>query len=286
MTSLLIVLIIKGLVSPHSTPTAYIAVTFQAVTGALIYRNIPNLAFGSILFATLGLLESAFQRLLTLTILYGNPLWKAIDMWGNYVTARWNMVLPLSTSKMLITSYVVTYFLSGIIVGWMIYRLLNMTRKKWNEPRYHILLNAENRRELFSSSGSKNKWKRWITFLLLMMLIILAYILFDEKNSFSGLIAIARAILLLSLWFLFVGPWIMKRIQRYLDKKHQHLTSQISATMDVFPYLLWILDVTWKETSHLAGFQRVKTFVSDTFMYILQFRTTDDTYPDRPDPKS
>ncbi len=286
MASLVIVLIIKGLVSPHSTPTAYIAVTFQAVTGALIYRSIPNLAISSILFATLGLLESAFQRLLTLAILYGNPLWKAIDMWGSYVTTRWNMILPLPTSQMMIIAYVLIYFLSGIIVGWMIYRLLNMTMKKWNDPRFQVVLNSQNRRELFSSSGYKKKWKRWVAFLLLMMMIILAYIFFDEKNSFSGLIAIARAILLLTLWFLFIGPWIMKRIQRYLDKKHQHLASQISATMDVFPYLLWILDITWKETSHLAGFRRVKTFVSDTFMYILQFRTTDDTYPDRPDAKS
>ena len=32
MTSLAIVLVIKALVSPHSTPTAYIAVAFQGVT--------------------------------------------------------------------------------------------------------------------------------------------------------------------------------------------------------------------------------------------------------------
>src|SRR5690606_29531378 len=36
MSSLLIVLIIKALVSPHSSPTAYVAVAFQGVTGALI----------------------------------------------------------------------------------------------------------------------------------------------------------------------------------------------------------------------------------------------------------
>ncbi len=279
-------LIIKGLVSPHSTPTAYIAVSFQAVTGALIYRYIPNLAFSSILFATLGLLESAFQRLLTLTILYGNPLWKAIDMWGNYVTTRWNMVLPLPTSQMMITAYVLIYFLSGIIVGWMIYRLLNMTRKKWNDPRFQIMLQREHRREFLISSGPKKKWLRVYIFIIIMILIVLAYIFFDEENSFSGLIAIARAILLLSIWFVYVGPWVMKRIQRYLDKKHHHLASQISATMDVFPHLMWILDITWKESAHMTGLRRVRTFISDAFMYILQFQTTDDTYPDRPDTKS
>ena len=75
MTSLAIVLVIKALVSPHSTPTAYIAVIFQGVSGAFIYRYIPGLLFGSVLFACLGLIESAVQRLLVLTILYGNSLW-------------------------------------------------------------------------------------------------------------------------------------------------------------------------------------------------------------------
>src|SRR5258706_10118764 len=74
MTSLVIVLVIKALVSPHSPPSAYIAVVFQGVSGAIIYRYIPGLFFSSVFFVSMGLIESAIQHILTLTILYGNTI--------------------------------------------------------------------------------------------------------------------------------------------------------------------------------------------------------------------
>ncbi len=112
MTSLAIVLVIKALVSPHSTPTAYIAVIFQGVTGAFIYRYIPGLLFSSMLFVSLGLVESALQRLLTLTILYGNTLWEAINIWGEWVTKQWGVILPFSSSRLIIFFYLAIHLLA------------------------------------------------------------------------------------------------------------------------------------------------------------------------------
>ena len=92
MTSLVIVLVIKAIVSPHSPPAAYIAVTFQGLTGALIYSFIPGLLFGSLLFVCIGLMESAFQQLLTLTILYGNTLWQAYKIFLHH----WSILYKIS----------------------------------------------------------------------------------------------------------------------------------------------------------------------------------------------
>ena len=128
MTSLAIVLVIKAFVSPHSAPTAYIAVVFQGVTGALIYKYIPGLFFSSVFFLCVGLLESALQRLLTLTILYGNTLWEAINKWGSWVTEKWNFVLPFSSSGMIIGFYLLIHLLAGIMIGWFIYKIIDCHR--------------------------------------------------------------------------------------------------------------------------------------------------------------
>ncbi|MDQ3141869.1 MAG: hypothetical protein M3Q56_06440 [Bacteroidota bacterium] len=282
MTSLLIVLIIKGLVSPHSTPTAYLAVTFQAITGAVFYRYIPGLLFSSILFVTIGQLESAFQRLLTLTILYGNPLWKAVDMWGEYVTKRWSIILPVSASQFIIMVYVIIHFITGIVVGWMIYKLLKSIPSQWGDIRYRLELGEQHKKDFLRVDRSKNKWKRWIVFCVLLVMIVLAYVLFGEKSNYFGILTIIRSILFLVLWFVFIGPLIMKWIQQYLLKKQQSLSVQIASTMDVFPHLLWILDTTWKETKSLKGIRRWKTFVTQSLLTILQFRTSYDPSSDRP----
>ena len=133
MTSLAIVLVIKALVSPHTSPTAYIAVVFQGLTGALIYRFIPGFLFSSILFFTLGLIESAIQRLLTLAILYGNTIWEAINIWGAWVAKEWGVILPFSSSRLIIFLYLGIHFIAGILVGWGTYKMIRFAKEHWEK---------------------------------------------------------------------------------------------------------------------------------------------------------
>lgn len=281
LSSLLVVLIIKGLVSPHSTPTAYLAVSFQAVAGACIYRWVPGLLFSSMLFVTIGLLESAFQRILTLTILYGNTLWKAIDMWGMYVTEKWGVVLPISSSRMLIGTYVLIYFLTGLVVGWLLYRLLISIRKHWSDVRYKLVLTPENQKVFLFTKKSASKSKRVFFFLAIILIILLSYMWLNPSSVEEAWISIIRALLILIVWFAFLGPLMMKFVKKSLDKKHSALAEEVSHAMDAFPYLLWILDQTRKETKSLNGWPRAKNFVLYSLLYILQFRLADDPHIDR-----
>src|SRR5690606_7311981 len=130
MSSLLIVLIIKALVSPHSSPTAYVAVAFQGVTGALIYRTVPGLLPGSLIFFTLGQLESAMQRLIMLTLIYGQSLWEAVDIWGRWVADKWDVILPVSSSRLMIYSYLGLHVVAGLLVGWACYRIILSIRRQ------------------------------------------------------------------------------------------------------------------------------------------------------------
>lgn len=283
MTSLALVLVIKGLVSPHSPPTAYIAVTFQAVTGALIFRYMPGLLFGSIFFFTLGLIESAMQRMLTLTILYGITLWKAIDTWGEYVTKQWGVLLPLSSSGLIILIYLAIHLIFGIGVGWFTYKIIRAVNKHWGENKYKLYLGAEDNREFINrkSTGSKIL-RRWVLFFMLAIVIALAYYLPDHDHDIrSGLISIIRALAILVVWFVFLAPLFIRLLKNWLNKKHKELANEIASTMDMFPQLLWIIDKAWKETAALHFLKRLKLFLLHTFLYILQYQTRYDTDPDR-----
>jgi len=283
MTSLAIVLVIKALVSPHSAPTAYIAVVFQGVTGALMYSYIPGLFFSSIFFLSLGLLESALQRLLTLTILYGNTLWEAINIWGTWVTDKWGIVLPFSSSRLIIGFYLGIHLFVGIMIGWFIYKILIAIDKHWGESRFQLSL-SKDEKKVFFNTGQKPKksWGRYIFFVFLIVIIVFAYVGTGDKSDIQkGILAILRAVVILTLWFVFLAPFMIRLLQKWLTRKHQQLAKEVSATMDMFPQLLWIIDRSWKEARSQHNFSRLKTFILHSFLYILQYKSYHDPDPDR-----
>lgn len=288
MTSLAIVLIIKALVSPHSTPTAYIAVTFQAISGAIIYRYIPNLLLASMLFVTIGLIESGIQRLLTLTILYGNTIWEAIDIWGEWITKQWHVVILVSSSRLIIYIYLLIHFISGLFIGWLIYRMIKAIHRLWGDSQYELRLGRDDKKEFFMpGSGPRRKWKKFFLFIILMVGIVFAYTLGDNHTGIQkGLISVIRAVVLLAIWFIFLAPLVIKVLKKFLRKKHQQLSEQVAHTMDIIPLLAWILDKAWKETQHLSFFRRWKSFVIHALLYILQYKSIYDTYSDGTDTQS
>ncbi len=287
MTSLFVVLVIKALVSPHSSPTAYIAVIFQGVTGALIYRFIPNLLVSSIIFLSLGLIESALQRLFTLTVLYGNTLWEAINIWGEWVAAKWGVLIPVSSSKIIIYTYLSIHLLVGFIIGWLTYKTIKSVHAQWGLKQYALVLGKEDTKSLFKHKKKKS-WRRFIFFFVLVAIIILAYsgLPDSDSNIQQGLLAIIRACAVLTLWFVFLAPLMIRLLRKYLNKKHQQLSLEVSQTMDMFPHLLWIIDKAWNESKSLRFFQRLKLFLLHTLLYILQYRTADDTDSNRTDKES
>lgn len=285
MSSLLIVLVIKALVSPHTSPTAYLAVSFQGVSGALIYGSIRYLLPSSILFFVIGHIESAMQRIIVLTLLYGTALWEAIDIWGNWIAGKWGVIIPLKSSSLLIATYLSIHFLAGMLTGWLTYRILKAVNRNWGDATFRLSLKAGDRKELIPKRKKGKRWKRYIIAGILLILIALAYIspIAGAGGMQKALIAVLRAVVILALWFGFIAPWLISILQRFLKIKRQRLAHEVEETMAMFPRLLWIIDKAWTNAKHLRGLSRWKVFFVHTILYILQYRTVDDSAPDGTD---
>lgn len=63
---------LKLMLSPHSPPTAYIAVFFQGYPGYVFFNNRRHFLASAITVAILALFESSMQRLMVLRMIYGN----------------------------------------------------------------------------------------------------------------------------------------------------------------------------------------------------------------------
>ena len=79
LQSLLVVLVVKAMVSPYTPFPAYIAVSFQALVGFLLFNLFQVNLLSIFLLSTIAMLESAIQKLLILTLFFGRSFWKATD---------------------------------------------------------------------------------------------------------------------------------------------------------------------------------------------------------------
>ena len=76
------------------------------------------------------------------------------------------------------------------------------------------------------------------------------------------------------LWYLVLGPFLLKLVRKYLSKKESQYKEDITNAMDLFPYFRQILSHTWKETSHLKGYTRFKYFMANSISNCIHFKVS------------
>ena len=130
LKALVIVLIIKIAVSPYSPFTAYISVSFQAIFGAFLFSNFSWKGITLIVLGMVTFLQSALQKLLKLTIIYGTEFWEAINIYGIWIQEKMNFITENSTTSLIITMYLLVYGIGGFFAGLFIKSMIDVISKK------------------------------------------------------------------------------------------------------------------------------------------------------------
>lgn len=116
------VMLVKLLISPFTPFTAYVAVLFQCFAGAVLFLLFDYKRWVVLMFAILSMVESAIQKVLVLTLIFGKALWDSINQFMASVLTQFGMQ-STSFSRIVILTYIGIYFIWGIIIGIFIYRL-------------------------------------------------------------------------------------------------------------------------------------------------------------------
>jgi len=274
LKSLVLVLIVKLLISPHSPPTAYLAVSFQALYGALVYSCIKNFKLATFLFASIGLVESAVQKLITLTLIFGMSIWDSIDVFVRHVLKIFRILdepQNVEGSYWIVGFYLGVYVIVGIMIGIF----------AGNLPAQ--ILEAQKRlvvpRETESITTAKPKKKRSIfqnkilkSILLFSVIIGAAYYLIPNSSALiNPLWVLARVVLLLLIWFFVVGPFFVKLLRKFLKKKEGEYKREVEEALGLLPIFKSLVMTAWKETSGIKGLGRIKEFIVRSICYTLLY---------------
>ncbi|RKE98401.1 hypothetical protein [Ichthyenterobacterium magnum] len=269
--ALIIVLIIKMAVSPYSPFAAYISVSFQAVLGAFLFSNFSWRGFTLIVLGVVTFLQSAFQKLIVLTVVYGTELWEAIDIYGVWIQNKMSFMSDASATFVLVTTYLLVYGIGGILTGIFIKSVITIISQKEQsvfEMQPSDLVSEGNTKKV--SFKTKVIW----VWLFTVALIVLAFYFFGGPlfGWQKAIYIVLRSFLILMLWYLVLGPLLLKLVRKYLNKKESQYKEDIANAMDLFPYFRHIISYTWKETKHLKGYTRFKYFMANSISNCIHFK--------------
>jgi hypothetical protein len=233
LQSAILVILVKATVSPHSPVTAHFAVLFQGFTGALFYSFISSFSAASILSGFIALLESAVQKVLILTLIFGNSLWEALDLFTGSVLKSISVSPDFSFSTLLVISYVAIYSIWGVALGFWISKLPSQI-----DSRYEAILKkfiVKKDVDESSSLQTSKKGSKKILILVLILVFIVTVFALSGSDSKKGIFIVLRTLASIALLFYFVQPVLKWLLNQWLSGKSEQEKTRLQNILDVLP---------------------------------------------------
>jgi hypothetical protein len=234
LQSTALVLLVKFAVSPQSPLPAYIAVGFQGLYGALLFAALRNFTIAPALFGCIALLESAVQKFLLTTILFGKSVWEALDAFVQSVLKDFGLGSDFSFSFWLISIYTAVYFIWGILLGIWVSRL-----PKRIDAETESILNqykASSVTLMQTSTSKKHKWKLLSVFFVLFFIVIVLLMQGTDVGAKKALYVVMRTIAVLLFLLYIINPLLQFLLSKWKGKHQQaveELVKQLPALRDL-----------------------------------------------------
>lgn len=253
----LIVIAVKATVNPMTPPTAYIAVGFQGLCGALLFSIQRRNMVLSLIFSITTMIESAIQKLLVLTLLFGNELWNAVDAYIHNVTKMFGLRAETAGSKYFVVGYISLFAIWGIILGIWTYYLPAQLDQREHDYK-HILPETA-----IAESPKKEKGKQKLGIIVLGILFICLSFFIGKSSSpvITGLTLLIRTLCIVLLWLYLVLPLWSKMMQTWLQKQKDKY-EEINAVLIFIPQISSYVKPLYRyAAANHQGIKKWKEFV-------------------------
>ncbi len=265
LKSTLIVILIKSLVSPYSPITAYFSVAFQGLVGYIVFISKNYFRISALLLGVITLFFSGIQKIIVLTLLFGNTLWKSINLFIKQLSKEFfglEVNSEINFGFLLIGLYIIIHVAAGILIGFYAGTL----PKKIN--LYKIQIPEDLLSEITNEIPQKNKKKKnWLLrptgiIIIFISLSVLIFSYISPSTSDVGsseiIIMLIRSITIMIIWFALIGPLIRKLLQKYLLMKKSFCADEVNEIMELFPQFKKVIAFCWKISSEKKGFRRIQ----------------------------
>jgi hypothetical protein len=265
----IIVAIFKMMLSPQAPPPAYIAVFFQGFIGELLFWNKRYFRVACILLAVLAMTESAFQRIIAITIIYGKDFWTAVNEFLNKLTGSTQLT---DYSFFIILWYILLHVITGLLLGlWIGFlpakiQMMRGFQKKYSIETSETTLNIPQRKR-------KKTWRilLFITWLALIALYVQAFFKIGDPvlPSHMAWRVLVRSVIIILTWYFFISPALKQLLHKWLQQKKQQSMQQVQQVLNLLPSTQGLMNRSWQLSSEKKGWKRIilclKIILANTF---------------------
>ncbi|MGB5529667.1 MAG: hypothetical protein WBQ32_06840 [Ignavibacteriaceae bacterium] len=272
----IIVILIKAVVSPHSPLAAYFAVSLQGIVGYLLFSTKKFYKLSSLILGLVVLFLSGIQKIVLLTILFGNTLWESLDIFIKHVSIEiFKIDHPeINYGYILIAAYVLLHISAGLFIGIYAGRL----PQKINHYKNIVPSFIQNKTGEEIPHKEKRKKKNWFLrptgiFVLVLSagVIIISYLSpeLEENIAISVVIMIIRSLIITFVWYVLLAPFAKKVFQKYIAKRKSEYSKDLEEIISMFPKFKETVSYCWKLSNDRKGYKRIRYFLSTSFYYLL-----------------
>jgi len=276
LKSTLIVVLIKAVVSPYSPLTAFLAVSLQGFLGFLFFSTKKFYKLSALFLSLTVLFFSGIQKIVVLTILFGNTLWESLDIFIKQVSLEMFYIdhPEINYGYIIISAYVLLHLIAGLFIGIYAGRLpQKIDYYKGVIPTSISSINGEEipRRE----KRKKRSWFLRPTGIFIIVLsigvIVLSYLSpkLQENVAISVVIMIIRSLVITFIWFVILAPIVKYYFQKFIAKRKSEYSKDMEEIISMFPKFKEIVNYCWKLSSDKKGYKRIRSFLSTSFYYLL-----------------
>ena len=275
LKSALIVLIVKAMVSPYTPFPAYVAVTFQALLGYGLFSLLRVNFLTIVLLSTIAMIESAIQKLLIQTLLFGESLWKAMDNLVAWVSKQFGSYV-VNGSYWIVGVYLFFYLLGGVFIAWLAYRTIKSFKAEKSIFTLDTSSISKNNLQA-TTSVKKNRFKKlWIIILVMLVLsTVLFFFATDKKQGWVSVIkTITWTLSAVLTWFMIIGPLATKAFQRLLQKSESKYSDEVLKALSFLPVLKQLTMLAWQQSKLQSGVKRWHFFLGALIYNTLTYSET------------
>jgi len=270
----LIVAVCKMMLSPHSPPPAYIAVFFQGLVAEILFFNKKHYRVACLLLGGLTLFESAIQRILVMTVLYGKNLWTVIDEFISHLTRQ---QVVTNYTLWLASGYILLHIFIGILVGFYAGKIV-VHSQQWGLLHKDFIITplAEdmNRLPAFKHGVRRKKMKGalFMVWLILIAIYLQSWLHIGKPILPPQIIMqlLLRSVTIVLSWYFLVSPLVMLLLKKWLTKQQQKSPLEIQEVLHLLPSTQYIIEQSWLLSNNHKGIERLARCCKIVLMNTLQ----------------
>jgi hypothetical protein len=269
-----IVAIFKMMLSPHSPPTAYVAVFFQGCLGQLLFLNLRFFKFSCLVLGFLSMIESAVQRIFVLIILYGTNLWNAVDQ---YLSKLTNQEIITNYTLMIAAGYILLHAVVGLLVGGFSANIATKS-KEWISMKIFFEEAPKQKTIEKFQAPSRSKRIMRLSFFIIWILLIIAFL--QSITGFGNPIIPAhvslqilfRSFLIVLTWYFLISPIVLAMMKKRLEKQKENNRGDIQQVMLILPSIKYLVSKSWQMSEGERKFARLKMFLKILLVNLLHYK--------------